>query len=1295
MATKPVQSIFPIENGKLITALDANNFPIHNLDVANSEGIGTGGNGASHTVTFVGSITGDVITADQAIFLDSDIGSTISGGALTGDAFIVLVTSPTVVQVSESPGDVAGAIFIFDRLPVAGNDTGTTTAILKGDGDHGLADAIADVDYALPSSVNLKENITDHDADILVLTNDLSDLTTVVGTNTSDIALKANAADVTASLALKTDLNTFESYQASNDSAVALKADEADLTALTDVVALKALDSDLQAYITSNDAEVALKAYTTDVDTALALKADDSALTTGLALKEPLLPTSPVDGWILSGNTDDSKAWVDPVTLGTSNQTFTDGASNTDTSWESNQANFVDPDDVGLSITGTNIPDGTTIASVTDENTIVLSQATTGSGINLTFTIYNRLTLAVGGGTVTAVSVNNLATELLSTSVSNSTTSPLIGISIPTGTGPNRFWGNPNAGSGAATFMSAAQARTSLGGTTVGQAIFQATSISATSWPRVNADNSVTMRSSANVLLDIGGESALTFSPGPPFSRSSNTISLAQATTAAAGYLSATDWNTFNNKLSSSLTIATTSPLTGGGDLSTNRTLAIPAATTAVSGYLTSTDWTTFNAKLSSTRTITTTAPLTGGGNLTADRTIAIPPSSASVDGYLTQGDFATFTAKPPNSRTIATTAPLTGGGDLSANRTIAMPKATGVVDGYLAAVDFAAFNTGSPHTQEIALTNGTIAVTSQTPPITRVVIKNPVTALTITLPAPNLYGTATGYSYLEFVDAASPPAMTSGSITLSTSAGTIDGQTTFTLPRGMGYLRLNSDGLTPGKWTTSKYFVDSFIDPLVPTKSVRVDVSSIVPGSPRVIRPAPSADSVTIVPADGPSGPSSPVGPADGLFIYNYDANGKALWASPGSGVPTLGSEGTVLTVSNGSAVWAGGPSVFQYVPLTDAATITWACVANQRTQNAYVTINGNRTLNITGAQSGMHFNLFVIQGAGSNTLAVPTGSLTPTNGLGLLNPALTTTIGACDLIEGDYVGTTRIPYAWRTTALNLTGAVAASCTVAGAVGAVSGTSVISNNGAAKAYIASNFDATGTAICAISANLRAVGLPNFNISAGIFTDVVRTNGTVTNASTTSGLPTITATTVAGAPNWVAADIGQRITGAGGGALPGFPAGTYYIASTPTTTTCTVSNTKGGGAVNADATLSNQTMTTYGQPGTIVGDWSTNTLSSTQVPTFLNAAAGTPNADTTAQSFTGVTATGLTIGATYWMVIKFGGVPTLTDYIDLLFAGTVSTIGYSSKWSTNAQAATPVWTSANAGHKTRWATFHA
>ena len=69
-----------------------------------------------------------------------------------------------------------------------------------------------------------------------------------------------------------------------------------------------------------------------------------------------------------------------------------------------------------------------------------------------------------------------------------------------------------------------------------------------------------------------------------------------------------------NGKVATTLLISTTSPLVGGGDLSSNRTLSIPAATTLVSGHLSSTDWNTFNSKISNA---THTGDATGSTALT------------------------------------------------------------------------------------------------------------------------------------------------------------------------------------------------------------------------------------------------------------------------------------------------------------------------------------------------------------------------------------------------------------------------------------------------------------------------------------------------------------------------------------------------------------------------------------------------------------------------------------------------------------------------------------------------------
>jgi len=109
----------------------------------------------------------------------------------------------------------------------------------------------------------------------------------------------------------------------------------------------------------------------------------------------------------------------------------------------------------------------------------------------------------------------------------------------------------------------------------------------------------------------------------PVVSSGGNTpaISMAAATTSVNGYLTSTDWNTFNGKqaaLVSGTNIKTvnSTSLLGSGDVSVGVTsvtgtapvvssggatpaISMAAANTTTSGYLTSTDWNTFNGKLS------------------------------------------------------------------------------------------------------------------------------------------------------------------------------------------------------------------------------------------------------------------------------------------------------------------------------------------------------------------------------------------------------------------------------------------------------------------------------------------------------------------------------------------------------------------------------------------------------------------------------------------------------------------------------------------------------------------------
>ena len=109
---------------------------------------------------------------------------------------------------------------------------------------------------------------------------------------------------------------------------------------------------------------------------------------------------------------------------------------------------------------------------------------------------------------------------------------------------------------GGSTGLVAATGRTSLGGTTIGQSMFTLTNPSAITFPRFNADNTVDARSAANFRSDIGAGTVTSVTAsgtaGNPISITNNTttpvIELLSATTGRNGYLTSTDWTTFNNK---------------------------------------------------------------------------------------------------------------------------------------------------------------------------------------------------------------------------------------------------------------------------------------------------------------------------------------------------------------------------------------------------------------------------------------------------------------------------------------------------------------------------------------------------------------------------------------------------------------------------------------------------------------------------------------------------------------------------------------------------------------------------
>ena len=130
-------------------------------------------------------------------------------------------------------------------------------------------------------------------------------------------------------------------------------------------------------------------------------------------------------------------------------------------------------------------------------------------------------------------------------------------------------------------------------------------------------------------------------------------ISISQATTSTSGYLSSTDWNTFNSKGSGTVTsVSGTSPIVSSGG--TTPAISIPQASGSVSGYLSSTDWTTFNNKTSNTGTVTsvsgtgTASGLTLSGTVTTSGSLTLSGTvnslAAGTYGVSISGNSATAT---------------------------------------------------------------------------------------------------------------------------------------------------------------------------------------------------------------------------------------------------------------------------------------------------------------------------------------------------------------------------------------------------------------------------------------------------------------------------------------------------------------------------------------------------------------------------------------------------------------------------------------------------------------------------
>jgi hypothetical protein len=254
--------------------------------------------------------------------------------------------------------------------------------------------------------------------------------------------------------------------------------------------------------------------------------------------------------------------------------------------------------------------------------------------------------------------------------------------------------------------------------------------LSSTDWNTFNSKEPALTKgnlteATSSVLTITGGTGAVI--------GSGTAIQVSQATTTTSGFLSSTDWNTFNNK-QGTITLTTTGTTgaatfisntlnipnyadqfvgtvtsvaaltigTTGTDLSSTVanstttpviTLNVPTASAANRGALSSADWTTFNSKepalTKGNLTEATSAVLTITGGTGAvigtGTSIQVAQSGVSTSGFLSSTDWNTFNGKQ-NALTFS--APL-----VNTSGTVSIPAATSLVDGYLSATDFATFN--------------------------------------------------------------------------------------------------------------------------------------------------------------------------------------------------------------------------------------------------------------------------------------------------------------------------------------------------------------------------------------------------------------------------------------------------------------------------------------------------------------------------------------------------------------------------------------------------------------------------
>lgn len=304
-----------------------------------------------------------------------------------------------------------------------------------------------------------------------------------------------------------------------------------------------------------------------------------------------------------------------------------------------------------------------------------------------------------------------------------------------------------------------------------------------------------------NTSPSSGGTVTSVTATSPVASTGGNTpvISMPAATTSVSGYLTSTDWTTFNNKASTNAATSTVAGLIELGSDTTQTVAPNAVSTTASRSYalqvnasgqgVINVPWTDTN----SGGTVTSVAALTLGttgtdlsssvatGTTTPVITLNVPTASAANRGVLSAADWTTFNNKGSGTVTSVTgTSPVVSSGGTTP--AISMAAATTSVSGYLTSTDWNTFNgKGSGTVTSITAgtglsggtitTSGTIAIDSTVATLTGT---QTLTNKTLTSPTLTTATTSGKFTFGGAIDETVYAVIDAAGVALSPSNGTI-----------------------------------------------------------------------------------------------------------------------------------------------------------------------------------------------------------------------------------------------------------------------------------------------------------------------------------------------------------------------------------------------------------------------------------------------------------------------------------------------------------------------------------------